>query len=162
MPTTGRLATLWGNISRLYCRKGQFAYLLMEEGLRDCLGSKQYGICENGFTLKKSIQSYLAPIIFQDEYAAIQNSKIKTIHLLQKETARNLRFGMWLIRAPRAGIILTERLTNSLALTHVKHDAGCIVCFVSLACGHELERASIHIKSDVCKFIDTEATKCFH
>ena len=57
----------------------------MEEGLRDCLGSKQYGICENGFTLKKSIQSYLAPIIFQDEYAAIQNSKIKTIHLPQKE-----------------------------------------------------------------------------
>ena len=101
----------------------------------------------------------MATLLFHDEYAAMQNCRIKTIHLPQKETARNLGFGRWLVTSASEDFLLTERLTNSTDLINVKHHKGCKVCIITLECGHELEGNNVHIKSDLSTCKKTGARK---
>ena len=98
MPTENNRASVW-DIEAPYIavmENRQYAALLTESEFQDCVGSRSYGICENGFSLQRNKNSCPRALLFRDEYAAIQNCRVKSIHLPQKEAATNLGHGRWL------------------------------------------------------------------
>ena len=98
-------------------------------------------------------------MLFHDEYAALENCRVKSIHLPKKEKAENLGYGRWLLTSASPDYLLTERLMNASGVAIVAHHTGCQVCIVTLACGHELEGNNIYIKSDLATCKETGAVR---
>ena len=156
MPTEDNQAAVW-DIESDYIAATEdkrFTALLSERQFHDCIGSKSYSVCRTGFAMEKARDSCLATLLFHDEFAAVQNCKVKTVKLPNRVTAENLGYGRWLITSARSDFKLTETFVNSTDPTTAVHHSGCHVCIFTLGCGKELEAdGDLYIQADLasCK-----------
>ena len=115
IPTNGSHAIRWEIESEYIAvtENRHFAAILTPRDLENCIGSVSYSVCQNGFSLQKNKDSCIATLLFQDEYEALENCRVKSIQLPRKEKAENLGYGRWLITSANPDFLMTERPSNS-------------------------------------------------
>ena len=101
------------------------------------------------FAKEKTSSTSLADLLIQDQYRSLENCDLKSIKLLLKEKAKNLRSGRWLITSAHSKFKLQERRMNSSLPLPVEIHEGCTVCIITIRCGHEIQGPNIHLKSDL-------------
>ena len=99
--------------------------LLTREQLAHCIGSKSMSICYEMFPTDRSRHTCLASLFFNDPADAIQRSRMRPVHLPQRESAVNLGNGQWLLTAANEHFMLSEISMNDTHPVAVRRHPGC-------------------------------------
>ena len=159
-PDDPQTALTW-NIEALYLSLSENkleSSVLSEAQFEHCLGSSKYRICSEVFPTQIGHHSCIATLYFFSPIDALAVCETTAITLPSIEQATNLGFGTWLVTSANAHF--TFRESSSLATsTSSRSLVGCHICIITLACGMQINRGHIIIRSDLASCSTIPAIK---
>ena len=120
--------------------------LLTQEQLNGCTGPDEAAVCQQGFATTRNRASCLASLFFHTTEQANSVCEYTMTRLPKVESAQSLGFGRWLIT--RRSDAYTFNLLHIHQSSNTNLVKGCKVCIITLACGTELETATLSLRAD--------------
>ena len=97
-------------------------------------------------------------IVFFSPFDALAVCETTAITLPSIDQAKNLGFGIWLITSANADFTFGE--SSSLATSSSSRSfAGCHICIITLACGMQIHKGHIIIRSNLASCSTNPANK---